>query len=213
MTMLVLHDYWRSGAAYRVRIALNLKGIDFALVPHDLRTGEQRQEDYLAIAPQGLVPAIEYGALRITQSMAIIEWLDEKWPEPRLLPTGADERAIVRSMAQTIACDVHPLNNLRVLKYLSGPLATDQAGIDSWIGHWIAQGFSALEAMVARFGAGFAFADAPTLADCCLIPQLYSARRFNVDLSAFPRLRAIEERAAEHEAFARAHPAVQPGAD
>jgi maleylpyruvate isomerase len=212
MTTLTLHGYWRSGAAYRVRIALNLKGLDYDQVSHDLRTGEQSAADYTAIAPQGLVPALQYGDVTLTQSPAILEWLEETYPHPPLLPANADERAIVRAMSAVTCCDIHPLNNLRVLKQLK-KLGHDQSQIDDWARHWITAGFDALEKMVARHGRGFCFGPTATFADCYLIPQLYSARRFGADLAPYPRLLAVEARASEYEAFRLAHPSVQPDAD
>jgi glutathione S-transferase len=184
---MILHGYWRSGTSYRTRIALNLKGLAYEAAPVDLRTGEQRSDAYLALNPQGLVPALETDdGLVLTQSPAILEWL--------------------------IGCDIHPLNNLRVLKAVKG-LGADQAGVDAWAGRWITDGFAALEALVVRHGEGWCFGGAPTLADCYLIPQIYSARRFNVDLTAFPRLLEIEMRADLHSAFIAAHPDNQPDAD
>ncbi|MDC7676566.1 maleylacetoacetate isomerase [Asticcacaulis machinosus] len=212
MTTLTLHGYWRSGAAYRVRIALNLKGLEYDQVSHDLRTGAQSAADYKAIAPQGLVPALQYGDLTLTQSPAILEWLEETFPQPPLIPTEADARAIVRAMAALIGCDIHPLNNLRVLKRLK-KLGHDQSQIDDWARHWITTGFDALETMVAQHGRGFCFGSTATFADCYLIPQLYSARRFGADLALYPRLLAVEARASEYEAFRLAHPSVQPDAD
>lgn len=208
-----LHGYWRSGTSYRTRIALNLKGVDYAQVTHDLRRGDQRSPDYLAMAPQGLVPALEIDGLVLTQSPAILEWIEERWPEPALLPSDRDARAIVRGMAALIGCDIHPLNNLRVLKTLKKDFQASQEQIDGWAGQWIGAGFVALEQMVARHGAGFAFGSAPTLVECYLVPQLYSAERFGVDLSAYPRLTQVGERAGALEAFARAHPDMQPDAD
>ncbi|NIJ15937.1 maleylacetoacetate isomerase [Sphingobium vermicomposti] len=209
----VLHGYWRSSAAYRVRIALNLKGIDHRQVSHDLRTGAQTAPDYRRLAPQGLVPALEIEGETLTQSLAILEWLEEAHPEPPLLPEGAIARAQVRSMAAAVACDIHPLNNLRVLKALKHDLGAPQSSIDSWVGRWIGEGFAALEETVARHGDGFCFGDRPTIADCCLIPQIYNARRFDIDLGAFPRLVAVDARCATIDAFARAAPDRQPDAD
>jgi maleylpyruvate isomerase len=208
-----LHGYWRSSAAYRVRIGLNLKGLAYEQAPHDLRTGAQRDPDYLALSPQGLVPALETAAVSIVQSLAILEWLEDRFPEPRLLPADADSRAVVRGMAAIVACDIHPLNNLRVLGALRAELKADQAQVDAWIARWIGEGFTALEQLVARHGGEFAFGDTPTLADCCLVPQVYSAERFAVDLTAFPRIRAAAARAGRLEAFAAAHPSRQPDAD
>jgi maleylpyruvate isomerase len=208
-----LHSYWRSTASYRVRIALNLKGCAYELAAHDLRLGEHREPTYLALSPQGVVPTLETAAGAIVQSIAILEWLEDRFPEPPLLPADADRRAVVRGMAALIACDIHPLNNLRVLDVLRTQLKADQAQVDAWIAHWITEGFTALEQLVARHGGEFAFGDTPTLADCCLVPQVYSAERFAVDLTAFPRIRAAAARAGRLEAFAAAHPSRQPDAD
>lgn len=210
---MILHGYWRSGASYRVRIALNLKGLAFDNAAHDLRKGEQKATDYLALNPQGMVPALQDGDLILTQSPAILEWLEETHPDPALLPKGANERATVRAMAAVIGCDIHPLNNLRVLKAIRSDFNADQTAVDAWAAGWIAPGFDALEALVARHGAGWSFGDAPTLVDCYLIPQMYSARRFNMDLSPWPRLLAVEQTALAHPAFASAHPDMQPDAD
>ena len=210
---LALHGYWRSGAAYRVRIALALKEVDYAYIAHDLRTGAQRAETYRAVAPQALVPALATDEGVITQSLAILEWIDERFPHPALIPANWMDRALVRSMAQLVACDIHPLGNLRVLNRLREQFEASQTQVLDWIGHWISLGFEALETQVERHGDGFAFGDAPTIADCCLIPQLYSAERFSVDLAPFPRLRAIGERAATHPAFQAAHPSNQPDYD
>lgn len=212
MARLVLHGYWRSGTSYRTRIALNLKGLEYEQVGVDLRTGAQRSEAYLALNPQGLAPALEADGRVLTQSPAILEWLEERWPEPPLLPRDPGDRAEVRAMAAIVACDIHPLNNLRVLKAIRG-LGADEAAVSAWIGRWIGAGFDALETLIARRGDGWCFGDAPTLADCCLVPQIYSARRFEVDMAPWPRISAIEARAADHPAFAAAHPDLQPDAD
>lgn len=210
---MILHGYWRSGASYRVRIALNLKGLAFDNAAHDLRKGEQKAADYVALNPQGMVPALQDGDLVLTQSPAILEWLEETHPDPALLPKGANDRATVRAMAALIGCDIHPLNNLRVLKAIRSEFNADQAAVDAWAARWLAPGFDALEALVARHGAGWSFGDAPTLVDCYLIPQMYSARRFNMDLSPWPRLLAVEQTTLAHPAFASAHPDLQPDAD
>jgi len=210
---MILHGYWRSGTSYRTRIALNLKGVEYRQAALDLRTGAQKSEAYLRLNPQGLVPALETDdGLVLTQSPAILEWLEETHPEPPLLPRDAAGRAQVRAMAALIGCDIHPLNNLRVLKAVRG-LGADQAGVDAWAGQWIIDGFTALEALVVRHGEGWCFGATPSLADCYLMPQLYSARRFNVDLAAFPRLLEIEARAEAHPAFIAAVPENQPDAD
>lgn len=210
---MILHGYFRSSAAYRTRIALNLKGLEYEQHAVDLRTGAQRSEAYLKLNPQGLVPALEVDGAVITQSSAILEWLDETWPEPALMPADALGRAQVRGMIGLIASDIHPLNNLRVLTALRGTFGADQAQIDAWAGGWMVPGFQALTALTKKQGAGWLHGDTPTLADCYLIPQLYSARRFNVDLTPFPALTAIEDRAQAHPAFAAAHPDRQPDAD
>ena len=210
---MILHGYWRSGAAYRTRIALNLKGLTYDQQDVDLRTGAQGSKSFVALNPQEMVPALEVDGTVLTQSPAILEWLEETHPRPALLPTDPLARAHVRAMAALIGCDVHPLNNLRVGKALRESFGADQAAVDAWAARWITPGFTALEALVARHGAGWCFGTTPTLADCYLVPQIYSARRFNVALAAFPRLLAIEAAAAAHPAFAAAHPDVQPDAD
>lgn len=210
---MILHGYWRSGAAYRVRIGMALKGLGYEQAAHDLRAGEQSSEAYRALNPQGLVPALEVEGAVITQSVAILEWLEETHPSPPLLPEQPAERARVRSMVGLIASDIHPLNNLRVTTGLRGEHGWSQDQIDAWAGRWIGDGLNALQALVARDGGDWCFADAPTMADCMLIPQLYSARRFNVDTSRWTRLAAIEARAEAHPAFQAAHPDRQPDAD
>jgi maleylpyruvate isomerase len=210
---MILHGYWRSGAAWRTRIALALKGLACDQRGVDLRTGAQRSEAFVALNPQGMVPALEVDGAVLTQSPAILEWLEEAYPAPALLPADPVDRAHVRAMAALIGCDIHPLNNLRVGKALRETFGADQAAVDAWAGRWIISGFEALEALVARHGSGWCFGDAPTLADCYLIPQIYSARRFNVPLDAFPRLLAIDTAAARHPAFIAAHPDAQPDAD
>ena len=206
---MILHGYWRSGTSYRTRIALNLKGLIYEQMPVDLRAGDQRSEVFLALNPQGLVPALEADGQILTQSPAILEWLEERFPDPPLLPDDTTGRAQVRAMAAVIGCDVHPLNNLRVLKAVQalGGVTND------WAAGWIRPGFDALESLVERHGVGWSYGDTPTLVDCYLIPQIYSARRFEVDVSAWPRLADIEARAGQHPAFQAAHPDVQPDAD
>lgn len=213
MAPLTLHGYWRAAAPYRVRIALTLKGLAYRDAPVDLRGGEQGGEAYRALNPQALVPALETGGVVFTQSLAILEWLEETHPKPPLLPADPEGRAVVRAMADIIACDIHPLNNLRVLKALAGlgfPMGSPEQV--AWGAGWIADGFAALEPMVARHGAGFAFGETPTLADCCLIPQLYSAGRFAIDMAPYPALAAVAARAAADPAFQAAHPDRQPDA-
>jgi maleylacetoacetate isomerase len=202
----ILYDYWRSSAAYRVRIALNLKGIDYESRQVDLREGEQKSADYRALNPQGLVPMLEIDGQRLTQSLAIINYLDIRYPTPPLIPAAAAERAHVVAMAMAVACDIHPLNNLRVLKYLKNELGQSQEDIDRWYAHWIAEGLPGLEAMAAPKAGKFLFGDAPTGADVLLVPQLYNARRFNLPLEAYPTLLRAEENANNLEPFAAAHP-------
>ena len=210
---LVLHGYWRSGTSYRTRIALNIKGVEYRQEPVDLRAGVQKSDAFLALNPQGLVPALGTPDGVLTQSSAILEWLEERYPEPPLLPRASGERAVVRAMAMAVACDIHPLGNLRVLKYLKHPLGHEQPAIDAWIGHWVAEGFTALEALVARHGGRFAYGDSLTLADCHLVPQYYAAQRYRVDCSAWPRLVESVSAAMAEEPVRRAYPDYQPDAD
>jgi maleylacetoacetate isomerase len=206
MTNPILYDYVRSSASYRVRIALNLKGVEHERVPVNLLEGAQKQEGYRARNPQGLVPVLEIDGHRIVQSLAIIDYLDATRPEPRLVPHDPAERARVLAMALAIACDIHPLNNLRVLKYLSGPLGQPQEVRDAWYAHWVSEGLTALEAM-AQGGAGrFLHGDAPSLADICLVPQMFNARRFNLPVDAWPTLVRADAEASALPAFAAAHP-------
>lgn len=204
---------WRATAPYRVRIGLELKGLPFDYAPLDFASGEQRGAAYSALNPLKLSPTLEADGRLLTQSLAILEWLDETHPEPPLLPSSPDDRATVRAMADVVACDIHPLNNLRVLQALKAmghPLgAEDQM---AWGARWINDGFVALEAMVARYGKGFAFGETPTLADCLLVPQIWSSSRFGVDMTAYPALSALRDRAGEHPAFQAAHPERQPDA-
>ena len=202
----ILHDYFRSSAAYRVRIALYLKGVDFESRQIDLRDDQQRSDDYLALNPQGLVPMLEIDGHRLTQSLAIINYLDLRYPNQPLIPASAADRAHVVAMALTVACDIHPLNNLRVLRYLKNDLGHSQDEIDLWYAHWINEGLPALEALAAPKAGKFLFGDGPTAADVCLVPQLYNARRFNVPLDAYPTLLRADENANKIEAFAAAHP-------
>jgi len=208
---LTLHSAWRASAPYRVRIGLNLKGLDYAVQPVDLVSSQHHGEAYRALNAQALVPTLDVDGRRLTQSLAILEWLDETVPEPRMLPADPFDRATVRAMAEIIACDIHPVNNLRILRALTG-LGVDQDGRDAWAQRWITDGFKALEPMVARHGKGYAFGDAPGLADCCLVPQVYNAARFHVDMTPFPAISAAVARALEHPAIAAAHPNLQPDA-
>ena len=210
---LTLHTYWRSGAAWRVRIALGLKGLAYTAIPHDLRRDAHKEAAYLALNRQGLIPALEADGELFTQSPAILEWLEECYPTPALLPKGTSARARVRAMAAMIACDVHPLNNLRVLQSLRHDLGASEAQISAWIARWITASFGALEEMIAEDGGLCAFGDSPTIADCCLIPQVGSARRFGVDLAAFPRILAVDAHCATLPAFCASLPETQSDAD
>ena len=213
MSELVLHGYWRSGTSYRARIALNYKNLAYRQVGVDLRTGAQSQAAFTELNPQGLVPALVTPAGVLTQSPAILEWLEETYPHPPLLPRAPFARAEVRAMCALIACDIHPLQNLRVLKALRSDYGADDAAAQAWPRRWITAGFDALEHLVERRGGAYAFEDSLTLADVYLAPQVYSARRFGVDLAPWPRLRAVADRVGRHPAFARAHPDLQPDAD
>ena len=211
MSQMVLHSAWRASAPYRVRIALNLKGLTYAYAPVDLAAGAQRQDAYRAVNRQSLVPALEVDGRILTQSLAIIEWLEETHPNPPLLPADPLDRATVRAMAGIVACDIHPVNNLRILKSLAA-IGQDETARNAWVARWVGEGFDALEPMIAAHGRGWAFGASPTIADCCLIPQVYNARRFGVDLSAWPAITTVTDAAAQHPAFAAAHPNQQPDA-
>lgn len=206
MTVPLLFDYYRSSASYRVRIALNLKGVAYTSVPVDLAGGAHRQADYRTRNPQGFVPMLEVGDFRVTQSLAIINYLDAAYPEPPLLPSSAADRAHVQALALMIACDIHPLNNLRVLKHLVGPLGLSQEIKNEWIATWIGEGFTSLEVMAAPRSGRFLFGDTPTLADILLVPQMYNARRFDVPLESYPTLLRADAAATALEPFAAAHP-------
>jgi maleylpyruvate isomerase len=214
--MLQLYTYFRSSAAYRVRIALNLKGLPYESIPVHLvrHGGEQHGADFARINPAHLVPALVDGEDTLSQSMAIIEYLEETHPTPALLPKDAAGRARVRALAQAVACEIHPLNNLRVLRYLTQELNIDEAAKIKWIQHWITLGFTALEVQLANSASTgeFCHGATPSLADCCLIPQLYNARRFETPLEAFPNLVRIEAACLALEAFAQARPEAQPDA-
>jgi maleylacetoacetate isomerase len=214
---LKLYSYWRSSAAYRVRIALNLKALPHEIVPVHLvnNGGEQHRQEYLELNPQGRVPTLLDGARVFRQSMAIIEYLDEAYPGAMaLLPSTARERARVRALAQVVACDIHPLNNLRVMGFLEREFSTPQVERDRWTRHWIIEGFRALEAMLDdNTSTGlYCDGDAPTLADLCMVPQMYNARRFDVDLTPFPTMVRIEQQCLQLPAFDQARPEKQPDA-
>src|SRR5579871_42301 len=207
-----LHGYFRSSASYRVRIALNLKGLSAEHLSHHLRKGEQRAPDYLAINPQGLVPTLQGDGTVLTQSLAIIEWLDETHPAPPLLPKDPLRRAQVRAFAQAIACDLHPLQNLKVLARLR-ELGLPEEQVTAWAAWINRDGLEACEKLLAREAGPFCFGEAPTIADLCLVPQLANARRFGVDVAAFPRLLKAEASAKALTAFADAAPERQPDAE
>lgn len=208
--MLTLYDYFRSSACYRVRIALNLKELNYQLAPIHLinHGGEQHSEKYQAINPQELIPALQDNDQIITQSLAIMEYIDELHPKPPLLPGNAYQKALIRAFALTIIADIHPLNNLRVLNYLQNDLAINTEQKDSWYQHWIAKGFSALEKKLTQLNmhSEFCFGDQPTLADICLVPQMFNARRTNCDLTAYPTLVRIDENCRKYDAFLDAAP-------
>lgn len=208
---LVLHSTWRASAPYRVRIALNLKRLAYEYAAVDLAGGQQREAAYKAVNPQMLVPALEADGHLLTQSIAILEWLEEAHPQPALMPAAPLDRAAVRTMCGIIACDIHPVNNLRIIKSLAA-MGQDEAARNAWAVRWISEGFDALEPMIARHGKGWAFGDTPTLADCCIVPQVYNARRFNMDLGPWPEITSLAEKAGDHPAFAAAHPDSQPDA-
>lgn len=209
-----LYGYWRSSAAYRVRIALNLKQLSFENVPVHLikNGGEQHSDMYQALNPAQLVPTFVDGEQSLNQSLAIIEYLDETYPQPALLPSDSTERARVRAMALDIACDIHPLNNLRVLQYLTGPLQLTEQQKQEWITHWLSVGFTALEQRLAHSAADYCFGNSVTLADICLIPQVYNAQRFALDMSAFPLISRVYHNCMQLAAFALAAPEQQPDA-
>jgi maleylpyruvate isomerase len=212
---MILYDYFRSSAGYRVRIALHLKGLAPERKSIHLRKGDQRGDGYRKVNAQGLVPTLVTDDGRhLTQSLAIIEYLDEKHPEPPLLPKNAEDRAWVRSVALLIACDIHPLDNLRVLQYLAKQLGIDEPRRDEWYRHWIIEGFNALEKQLAqRAGGAFALGDAPTLADVCIVPQVANANRLKTPLEAYPRIREVNANCLKLKAFADARPEMQADAE
>jgi maleylpyruvate isomerase len=208
-----LYTFFRSGTSHRLRIALNLKGLRYDQVAIDLRKEKHLDEAYKAINPQQLVPALDIGDGVLTQSPAIIEWLEERYPTPPLLPTDALERAQVRALAAIVGCDIHPVNNRRILESLRRDFSADEAAIDRWCATWIGAGFDAFEALVRGYGHGpFSFGAQPSLADVYLVPQIESARRFKVDMARWPRLVEVDAACSQLDAFRRAAPAVQPDA-
>ncbi|MDF1528852.1 MAG: maleylacetoacetate isomerase [Sedimenticola sp.] len=212
--MMKLFDYFRSSAAYRVRIVLNLKGIAYEHAGINLLKVEDGADDYRAINPQGLVPSLQDGSHSLFQSLAICEYLEEIHPTPTLLPGTALERARIRALAQMVACDIHPVNNLRILKYLTSELGVTEEQKLTWYQHWINEGFQALESLLASSTetGQYCHGDTVTLADVCLVPQVYNARRFKLDLTPFPTIQRIEQQCLEQDAFERAQPENQPDA-
>ena len=209
-----LYSFFRSSAAFRVRIALNVKGLEYETIAVHLPQGRHRDAGFRGVNPQSTVPVLDDAGTILWQSLAIIEYLDARYPRPRLIPEEPVARARVQALAQLVACDMHPLNNLRVLKYLGAELGLDEAAVKRWYRHWIAEGFGPLEALVAEWSGGrYAFGDSLTLADVCLVPQIYNARRFECDLTPYPTLVRIADGLREEPAFARAAPERQPDAE
>ena len=206
---IILHDYFRSSASYRVRIALNLKGLVYEQRPVSLADGAQHSDAYRALNPQGFVPMLEMAGEKITQSLAIFDFLDSQVDQPPFVPDDPSGRAHVLALALTVACDIHPLNNLRVLKYLKNPLGQDQAAADNWYRHWVTEGLTALEVLARPRSGNFLYGDRVTMADICLVPQLFNARRFETPLETFPTLLRAEANALAIPAFRAAHPDVQ----
>jgi len=209
-----LYNFFRSGTSHRLRIALNLKGLAYDYVAVDLRKNEHQGAAFKSLNPQGLVPALVDGTHVLTQSVAIIEWLEERYPTPALLPADLDDRAHVRALAAVVGCDIHPVNNKRILDTLRATFGADEAAINRWCGTWISEGFDAYEAMLAADTRrlGFSFGNTPTIADTYLIPQVESARRFKVDLARWPHIMAVDAHCGALEAFRQAAPAVQADA-
>lgn len=206
-----LYSFFNSSTSFRVRIALAIKGLSYEYAGVNLRSGEQGKQDYKSLSPAGIVPTLIDGDVKLTQSMAIIDYLDQRYPEPRLIPQDGIARARVLEIAQTIACEIHPINNLRVLKYLTGTLGVDEAAKSAWYKHWVDAGLAAVEELLAASSTnGWCVGDAPTLADCCLVPQVANAMRMGCDLSKFQRVRAVYEHCMAHPAFIAAAPQNQP---
>ena len=209
-----LYNYFRSSASFRVRIALNLKGLAYDYVPVHLAKGEQKQPEFAALTAEGLVPLLELDdGQRLTQSMAIIEYLDETHPQPALLPADAAGRARVRALSQIVACEIHPLNNLRVLKYLVNDLKASDDAKNDWYKHWVRLGLQSYEARLAERPGTYSHGDTPTLADCCLVPQIFNAQRFDCDLSGLPRTMAVFDACMQLNAFQKAQPSACPDAE
>ena len=212
---MILYSFFRSSSAYRCRIALNLKGLSYDIVPTHIRKGDTKTDAYTEMNPQQLVPTLQDGDVTVTQSLAICEWLDETHPEPPILPRDPALRARVRAFALAIACEIHPLQNLRTLQYLQNELGLDEAAKEDWLKRWIGGGLEACERMLAArdHGGDFCFGEAPTLADICLVPQVFSAERFGIDMSGMPRLRDAAGACNALPAFQEAHPSRQPDAE
>ena len=209
-----LYNYFRSSASFRVRIALNLKGLAYDYVPVHLAKGEQKQPEFAALTAEGLVPLLELDdGQRLSQSMAIIEYLDETHPQPALLPADAAGRARVRALSQIVACEIHPLNNLRVLKYLVNDLKASDDAKNDWYKHWVRLGLQSYEARLAERPDTYSHGDTPTLADCCLVPQIFNAQRFDCDLSGLPRTMAVFDACMQLNAFQKAQPSACPDAE
>ncbi len=204
MTDIILYDFWRSSASYRVRIVLNLKGVTYRSVPISLSAGEQNAPDYTALNPQGFVPMLSIDGHDLTQSLAIIDYLDAQYPEPPMVSSDPATRSKILAQALLIAADIHPVNNLRILNYLRDVMGQDQAAIDAWYRHWILEGFEALE--VSAPESGLFGGEMPNMADVCLVPQMANARRFDTPLDAFPKLVRIDAELCALDAFQRAHP-------
>ena len=211
-----LYTFWRSSAAYRVRIALNLKGVDYQSIPIHFRKegGQHKTPEFLARNPQGLLPVLEDDDNTVLQSLAIIDYLDSKCPNPRLIPEDVADRSQVNALSQIIACEIHPLNNLRVLQYLRQQLGQDDEGVNRWVQHWVAEGFAAFEKIISHTSEGeYAFGDNVTLADVCLVPQVYNAERFGCDMSSYPTINAVTAHLRGIQAFANAAPEQQADAE
>jgi len=209
--MMKLYNFFNSSTSYRVRIALALKRVPYDYAAVNLRSGEQGRADYRELSPAGIVPALIDGDVTLTQSLAIIDYLDLKYPEPRLIPEKGMARARVLEIAQTIACEIHPINNVRVLKYLTGTLGVDEAAKSAWYRHWVDEGLCAVETLLAASPASlYSIGDRPTLADCCLVPQVANAMRMGCDLSRFSRIQAVYAHCMAEEAFIQAAPRNQP---
>jgi maleylacetoacetate isomerase len=208
-----LYSFFRSSAAYRVRLALSIKDVPFETITMNLPKGEHRTADFVALNPHRTIPVIDDGGVVLMQSLAIIEYLDARYPSPRLIPTDAIERARVQAFAQVIACEIHPLNNLRVLRHLRTELGLDEDGVNKWVRHWIGESFLSLEALLGESAGRYCFGDDVTIADVCLVPQMYNARRFGCDLTPFPTVVRVTDTLRALPAFARAAPELQPDAE